>query len=86
MPRKLLTIGSAAVLAGPALATAPSPPADYSQLRDTYRELIETDTTLSSGSCTLAAERMAARLKQAGMHALYRERDYLYDLVKALVG
>ncbi len=31
-----------------------------------YKELVETNTTLSSGSCTLAAERMAAHLKAAG--------------------
>lgn len=31
-----------------------------------YKELIETNTTLSSGSCTLAAERVAAHLKAAG--------------------
>ncbi|HEX4242704.1 MAG TPA: M20/M25/M40 family metallo-hydrolase [Steroidobacteraceae bacterium] len=34
--------------------------------RDLYKELVETNTTLSSGSCTLAAARMAARLKAAG--------------------
>ncbi len=34
--------------------------------RDLYKELVETNTTLSVGSCTLAAERMAARLKAAG--------------------
>jgi acetylornithine deacetylase/succinyl-diaminopimelate desuccinylase-like protein len=34
--------------------------------RSTYRELIETNTTLSSGSCTLAAQRMADRLRAAG--------------------
>jgi acetylornithine deacetylase/succinyl-diaminopimelate desuccinylase-like protein len=34
--------------------------------RELYKELIETNTTLSSGSCTLAAERMSARLKAAG--------------------
>ena len=34
--------------------------------RDLYKELVETNTTLSSGSCTLAAERMAAHLKSAG--------------------
>jgi acetylornithine deacetylase/succinyl-diaminopimelate desuccinylase-like protein len=28
-----------------------------------YKELVETNTTLSAGSCTLAAERMAAHLK-----------------------
>jgi acetylornithine deacetylase/succinyl-diaminopimelate desuccinylase-like protein len=31
-----------------------------------YRELVETDTSLSNGSCTLAAQRMAARLLEAG--------------------
>jgi acetylornithine deacetylase/succinyl-diaminopimelate desuccinylase-like protein len=36
------------------------------QFRALYKELVETNTTLSSGSCTLAAERIAARLKQAG--------------------
>jgi acetylornithine deacetylase/succinyl-diaminopimelate desuccinylase-like protein len=37
------------------------------QFREIYRELVETNTTLSAGSCTLAAERMAARLEAAGM-------------------
>jgi acetylornithine deacetylase/succinyl-diaminopimelate desuccinylase-like protein len=36
------------------------------QFRSVYQELVETNTTLSAGSCTLAAERMAARLKSAG--------------------
>jgi acetylornithine deacetylase/succinyl-diaminopimelate desuccinylase-like protein len=36
------------------------------KFRDLYRELIETNTALSNGSCTLAAQRMAARLKAAG--------------------
>jgi acetylornithine deacetylase/succinyl-diaminopimelate desuccinylase-like protein len=31
-----------------------------------YKELVETNTTLSAGSCTLAAERVAAHLKSAG--------------------
>jgi hypothetical protein len=31
-----------------------------------YKELVETNTTLVGGSCTLAAERMAAHLKAAG--------------------
>jgi acetylornithine deacetylase/succinyl-diaminopimelate desuccinylase-like protein len=40
---------------------------DYRRVgRDILQELIETDTTHSSGSTTLAAERMAARLVQAG--------------------
>src|ERR1700733_3030788 len=31
-----------------------------------YKELVETNTTLSAGSCTLAAERLASHLKTAG--------------------
>ena len=34
---------------------------------NSIKELVETNTTLSAGSCTLAAERMAARLKAAGL-------------------
>jgi acetylornithine deacetylase/succinyl-diaminopimelate desuccinylase-like protein len=45
-----------------AQAADPTEPA----YRALYKELIETNTTLSAGSCTLAAERMAARLKAAG--------------------
>jgi acetylornithine deacetylase/succinyl-diaminopimelate desuccinylase-like protein len=37
------------------------------EFRSLYKELIETNTSLSVGSCTLAAERMAARLKAAGI-------------------
>jgi acetylornithine deacetylase/succinyl-diaminopimelate desuccinylase-like protein len=36
------------------------------EFRSLYKELVETNTTLSAGSCTLAAERLAARLKAAG--------------------
>ena len=39
---------------------------DQAAYRALYEELVETDTTLSNGSCTLAAERMAARLTAAG--------------------
>ena len=39
---------------------------DRAQFRALYQELVETNTTLSSGSCTLAAERMAAHLTRAG--------------------
>jgi acetylornithine deacetylase/succinyl-diaminopimelate desuccinylase-like protein len=40
--------------------------AGEADFRALYQELIETNTALSNGSCTLAAERMAARLKAAG--------------------
>jgi acetylornithine deacetylase/succinyl-diaminopimelate desuccinylase-like protein len=43
------------------------PQADYQRLgRDILKELIETDTTHSTGSATVAADRMAARLVAAG--------------------
>jgi acetylornithine deacetylase/succinyl-diaminopimelate desuccinylase-like protein len=48
------------------LPAAVPPSTDQQEFRSTYRELVETNTTLSSGSCTLAAERMAARLQAAG--------------------
>jgi len=46
---------------------AAEPPRDTAageqRFRELYKELVETNTTLSAGSCTLAAARMAARLK-----------------------
>jgi acetylornithine deacetylase/succinyl-diaminopimelate desuccinylase-like protein len=56
--------GLTALLALPASAQSLSP--GQQAFRGIYKELVETNTTLSSGSCTLAAERMAARLKTAG--------------------
>jgi acetylornithine deacetylase/succinyl-diaminopimelate desuccinylase-like protein len=58
----LLAAPLLAATAAPAFAQSP----DEAAFRATYKELVETNTTLSSGSCTLAAERMAARLKAAG--------------------
>lgn len=48
----------------PAAATTLRP--DQTAFRALYKELVETNTTLSAGSCTLAAEKMANRLKAAG--------------------
>ena len=49
---------------------AAEPPRDTvageQRFRALYKELVETNTTLSAGSCTMAAARMAARLKAAG--------------------
>jgi len=41
--------------------------ADEASLRAVYKELVEINTTLSVGSCTRAAEAMAAHLAAAGM-------------------
>jgi acetylornithine deacetylase/succinyl-diaminopimelate desuccinylase-like protein len=55
------------LLGGPTLAAETPLRPDQAAFRELYEELVETNTTLSSGSCTLAAERMAGRLKVAGM-------------------
>ena len=39
---------------------------DQVAFRALYKELVETNTALSAGSCTLASQRMAAHLKSAG--------------------
>ena len=70
MVRQVIGIASAAALvlaqAAPAFAAPPQAEASF---RDLYKELVETNTTLSAGSCTLAAERLANRLKAAGIPA-----------------
>jgi len=65
---KTLAIAGAllASFAGPTLAQGQAPRPDQVEFRALYKELVETNTSLSSGSCTLAAERMAAHLKAAG--------------------
>ncbi|MES2441968.1 MAG: M20/M25/M40 family metallo-hydrolase [Pseudomonadota bacterium] len=63
--KKLLALGIGLGLLAALPASAQVRP-DQARFRELYKELVETNTTLSSGSCTLAAERMAARLKAAG--------------------
>ena len=55
------------IVAAPA-PTFPSgdPGAGEAEFRALYKELVETNTTYSVGSCTLASERMKARLLAAG--------------------
>jgi acetylornithine deacetylase/succinyl-diaminopimelate desuccinylase-like protein len=57
-----------AVLAGASVPVRPASGArpDQLEFRELYRELVETNTSHSVGSCTLAAEKMAARLRAAG--------------------
>ena len=60
---------AATLLTGTALAQAGALHPDREEFRGLYKELVETNTTLSAGSCTLASERMAARLQAAGIPA-----------------
>ncbi|MUM17781.1 M20/M25/M40 family metallo-hydrolase [Mycobacterium sp. CBMA271] len=55
----------------PPSTSTPSANDDRGAFRDLYRELIETNTTASQGSCTEAAQKMANRLKAAG----YTDKD-----------
>ncbi len=70
MKPALRALGAAIATLFAAAASAQTPVTnlrpDQVQFRALYKELVETNTTLSAGSCTLAAERMAARLKAAG--------------------
>ncbi len=56
-------LAATALLAVPAAAQLRP---DQAAFRSLYQELVETNTSLSAGSCTLAAERLATRLKAAG--------------------
>jgi acetylornithine deacetylase/succinyl-diaminopimelate desuccinylase-like protein len=78
--RAAMAAGPSATAASPAASSATSaaavpaahaPRPDQLAFRELYRELIETNTSHSVGSCTLAAEKMAARLRAAG----YPESD-----------
>ncbi len=60
-----------AILIGVATGHSGADGQSQERFRAIYKELVETNTTLSAGDCTLAAQRMAARLKAAG----YRDED-----------
>ncbi len=62
---RLALAAALAVALGSAAQAQPQP--GEAAFRALYKELVETNTTQSAGSCTLAAERMAARLKAAGV-------------------
>ena len=65
--KKLAGAALIAAIAGAAMAQTGGLRPDQAEFRGLYKELVETNTTLSAGSCTLAAERMAARLTAAGI-------------------
>ena len=65
LPKSLTGLLGLAALCGATTSFAQQP--GEAAFRATYKELIESNTALSSGSCTLAVERMAVRLKAAGI-------------------
>ena len=69
--RSFLCAALAASLTLPAAAqTGPG----QARFRTLYKELVETNTTLSAGDCTLLAHKMGAHLKEAG----YTDADLHY--------
>src|SRR5580658_3462154 len=68
---KICAVGSCLVLSCLSLPARAQDSGGEQSFRALYKELVETNTSLSAGSCTLAAERMAAHLKTAG----YTDKD-----------
>ena len=66
-------VAGAALAVLPGIAAAQSRP-DQRQFFDLYKQLVETNTSLSVGSCTQAAAQIGARLKAAG----YADADIAY--------
>ena len=71
MKSTILALAAAAFVAGSAVAQVPTGKMgalrpDQQRFFALYKELVETDTTVTNGSCTQAAGQIAARLKAAG--------------------
>ena len=68
--RLIPTLTATLALLATTAAAQPSPlTPDQARFKALYKELVETNTTFSAGDCTLAANRMAAHLRQAGFPA-----------------
>jgi acetylornithine deacetylase/succinyl-diaminopimelate desuccinylase-like protein len=64
--RFIVAIVALAIVPLVANTSAAASHAGEAQFRALYQELVETNTSLSAGDCTLAAQRMAAHLKAGG--------------------
>jgi acetylornithine deacetylase/succinyl-diaminopimelate desuccinylase-like protein len=71
MKSTILAVAAAVLVAGPAASQVPTGTMgalrpDQQQFFALYKELVETDTSVTSGNCTQAAAQIATRLKAAG--------------------
>ena len=71
MKASMIALAMAALVSTPAAAQVPTGPMDalrpdQQRFFELYRELVETDTTVTDGDCTKAAAQIAARMKAAG--------------------
>ncbi len=65
--KAMIAIAAALALAPIAIQAAETAPRkDQLAFRDLYKELVETDTSVATGSCTALAEKVAARFRAAG--------------------
>ncbi|GAB3304381.1 M20/M25/M40 family metallo-hydrolase [Luteimonas notoginsengisoli] len=69
--KRLIALAAAVLVACPVAAQVPTGKMgelrpDQQQFFELYKELVETDTTVSHGNCTQAAGQIATRLKAAG--------------------
>lgn len=83
MTRMIHTLAAVASVAAALASTAPAQaaldPAE-AQYRAIFKEMVETDTSVESGSCTALTEKIAARMKAAGypeanLHLFVPERS-----------
>src|SRR5258705_3712683 len=63
----LLALAATMIACSVTAGTPKDTPDGEQRFRELYKEVVETNTQLSNGNCTLAAERLAARLKAAGL-------------------
>lgn len=72
-----------ALTPGAAQAGAADLDAGQASFRDLYREMVETDTSVGTGSCTALAQKVAARFRAAGFAedqiTLFRDPDLPLD-------
>lgn len=67
-PSRLTTLAGLALLSphAGAMAAGPAPAVRDPAFIDTFREIVETDSSITSGSCTAVADKVEARLRKAG--------------------
>lgn len=69
MPKLLAILAGAAStlsLGGTALAAETAPNAGQAAFRSLYKEMVETDTSITTGSCTALADKVEVHLRKAG--------------------
>ena len=69
MKRLTMLAAGATLIAAPALAQpAPLRP-DQTEFRALYQDMVETDTSITTGSCTVLAEKIEAHMLKNGFAA-----------------